>query len=114
MSIQISSNFDSGNIEVLDATNPANIRLRIRRDAGSEFMQWFHFRVQGARGQALRMVIENAGECSYADGWHGYRCAAVFRWAENVRTRQLHRAIAHARNRQIAKLKNAGPRNVSH
>jgi murein tripeptide amidase MpaA len=76
MSIQISSNFDSGNIEVLDATNPANIRLRIRRDTGSEFMQWFHFRVQGARGQTLRMVIENAGECSYADGWHGYRCAA--------------------------------------
>lgn len=82
MSIQIGNNFDSGNIEVIDATNPANIRLRIRHDAGSEFLQWFHFRVQGVRGQALRLVIENAGECSYAAGWNGYHCAASYDHAE--------------------------------
>jgi murein tripeptide amidase MpaA len=24
----------------------------------------------------VRIIIENAGECSYAEGWHGYQCAA--------------------------------------
>lgn len=74
----ISSQFDSGNIDVLDARDPLNIRLAIRPDAGGEFLQWFHFRLHGVRGQALRLVIENAGACSYADGWHGYRCAASY------------------------------------
>lgn len=76
MSIHIGSCFDSGNIEVVDCADTSNIRLRIRRDAGGQFMQWFHFRVQNARGVPLRLVIENAGEASYAEGWHGYRCAA--------------------------------------
>lgn len=76
--ISISSQFDSGNIEVRDASNPSDIRLAIRHDAGGVFMQWFHFRLHGVRGQRLRLVIENAGDCSYADGWHGYRCAASY------------------------------------
>ena len=76
--IPISSQFDSGNIEVRDASDAANIRLAIRHDAGGVFMQWFHFRLHGVRGQKLRLVIENAGDCSYAEGWHGYRCAASY------------------------------------
>ncbi|PLK49894.1 M14-type cytosolic carboxypeptidase [Uliginosibacterium sp. TH139] len=78
MSLHISSCFDSGNIEVLDAANPADIRLAIRPDAGGQFLQWFHFRLHGVRGVPLRLVIENAGACSYADGWHGYQCAASY------------------------------------
>lgn len=76
MSIHIGSCFDSGNIEVVDSADSSNVRLRIRRDAGGQFMQWFHFRIQNAKGVALRLVIENAGGASYAEGWHGYRCAA--------------------------------------
>ena len=53
MSLHITDAFDSGNIEVLDAADPQRIRLEIRKDNGSDFYQWFHFRVTGARGSAL-------------------------------------------------------------
>ena len=86
--LHISSQFDSGNIEVRDASDLQNIRLAIRPDAGGEFLQWFHFRLHGVRGQALRLVIENAGACSYADGWHGYRCAASYDRADWFRIPQ--------------------------
>lgn len=76
--VQISANFDSGNIQVLDASQPGHVRLAIRRDTHCEFMQWFHFRVSDAAGVPLRLCIENAGDCSYADGWHGYACAASY------------------------------------
>ncbi len=78
MSIYVNSQFDSGNIEVLNAEAAENIRLRIRRDTNSDFFQWFHFRVTAPRGAALRIIIENAGESSYAEGWHGYQCAASY------------------------------------
>lgn len=77
--IKIASNFDSGNIECLDSSDPQNIRLSIRKDEGPEgFFQWFHFRVSGARGTACRLVIENAGEASYTKGWEGYRACASY------------------------------------
>jgi len=71
--IQISSQFDGGNIEVVDAADPSNVRLRIRKDGKSDFFQWFYFRVSGARGVPLTMTIENAGASSYPKGWDGYR-----------------------------------------
>jgi murein tripeptide amidase MpaA len=86
--MHISSQFDSGNIEVRDASNPQNIRLAIRPDAGGEFLQWFHFRLHGVRGVPLRLVIENAGACSYAAGWHGYKCAASYDRADWFRIPQ--------------------------
>lgn len=82
--LHLSSTFDSGNIEVLDASDPGAVRLRIRDDVGGEHRQWFHFRVAGARGQDLVLRIENAGQCSYPKGWEGYQaCSSVDRegWA---------------------------------
>ena len=73
MTISINAVFDSGNIEVVDTTDTQDIRLRIRVDAGGEFFQWFHYRVTGARGVPLRMVIENAGEAAYPKGWVDYQ-----------------------------------------
>lgn len=79
MTVCISSNFDSGSIDVVDASDPGNVRLRIRDDHGSnEFRQWFHFRISGAAGQALTLRFENAGKCSYPDGWCGYRAVASY------------------------------------
>lgn len=72
MSLAISSAFDSGNIEVLDASNPADVRLAIRMDAGDEHMQWFHFRVSGGRGQSCRFALTNAHKASYPKAWAGY------------------------------------------
>ncbi|RFF31179.1 M14 family metallopeptidase [Wenzhouxiangella sediminis] len=76
--MQINSTFDSGNIEVLEAESPDNIRLKIRPDAGGEHMQWFHFQLSGARDTHCRMTIENAGEVSYVDGFEDYQAVASF------------------------------------
>jgi len=78
MSLHITDAFDSGNIEVLDAADPQRIRLEIRKDNGSDFYQWFHFRVTGARGSALSMAIENAGGAAYLEGWPDYRACASY------------------------------------
>lgn len=76
--IKISSAFDSGNIEVLDQTNPHDIQLAIRPDHQSSFYQWFHFRVQGAADQALVLRITNAGQAAYLDGWEDYQAVASY------------------------------------
>lgn len=73
MGISISSAFDSGNIEVVDQPAPDHVRLRIRPDAGGEFLQWFHFRLAGARGRAVRMDIIGLEKSAYPGGWPGYR-----------------------------------------
>lgn len=76
--MRISSSFDAGAIDVLSADHPAQIRLGIRNDSHAEFRQWFYFRVQGAAGTPLTMALGNAGQCSYADGWHGYQAVASY------------------------------------
>jgi murein tripeptide amidase MpaA len=76
--IRISCQFDSGAIEVLECVDPANIRLNLRADTAAAFRQWFHFRLQGARGQACVLSFENAGESAYPDGWDGYRVVASY------------------------------------
>ncbi|NQW09914.1 MAG: carboxypeptidase family protein [Alphaproteobacteria bacterium] len=74
--VHISSRFDSGNIEVVDAADPSAIRLTIAKDGATDFLQWFHFRVSGARGVPLTLRIENAGATSYPKGWEDYRAVA--------------------------------------
>jgi hypothetical protein len=51
--VHISSAFDAGNIEVVDASNPSNIQLRIRPEPHTPkddraHLQWFYFQVSGA------------------------------------------------------------------
>jgi murein tripeptide amidase MpaA len=70
--MHISANFDSGNITVLASSDPGDIRLAIRPDVGGEHMQWFHFRVSGARDQDLVLRITNAAKVSYPHAWKGY------------------------------------------
>ncbi len=72
MTISISASFDSGNINVLEVTGD-HARLEIRRDRNSDFYQWFHFRVAGARGKALTLDIVNCGGSAYPEGWPNYR-----------------------------------------
>jgi murein tripeptide amidase MpaA len=76
--MHISSAFDSGNIEVVDATEPSDVRLRIQVDAGGDHYQWFHFRVSGASGIPSSFHLENAGGASYPSAWAGYQaCRSV-------------------------------------
>lgn len=74
--LHISTAFDSGAIEVLDLSDPANIRLNIRPDNASEFAQWFHFCLHGAAGQPVTLRFLNAGKSAYPKGWEGYRVLA--------------------------------------
>lgn len=73
--LHISDRFDSGAIEVLSLADPADIRLRIRRDTQADFAQWFHFRLSGARGLVCNFTFENAGQCAYPEGWRHYSVA---------------------------------------
>jgi murein tripeptide amidase MpaA len=70
--IAIDALFDSGKIEVL-SIDGATARLSIPYDAGDEFKQWFHFRVSGAAGRELTLVIEGLKESAYPEGWPSYR-----------------------------------------
>ena len=72
MTISITSGFDSGNIELLSVDGDS-AELAIRRDKDSEFYQWFHFRVAGARERPLTLRITNCGGSAYPDGWPNYR-----------------------------------------
>lgn len=76
--LHISSQFDSGAIEVLSLSDPADIQLHIRRDNAAEFAQWFHFSLQGGQGQDLTLRFLNAGQCVYPKGWEGYRVVASY------------------------------------
>ena len=43
-SLEISANFDSGNIQVIDVSDPLKPLLAIRPDTKSNHFQWFHFK----------------------------------------------------------------------
>ena len=73
MTIAVSAAFDSGNIEVRRLSGAQDIELSVRKDQGSDFFQWFHFRVAGARGRALELRILNAGRSAYPFGWPDYK-----------------------------------------
>jgi murein tripeptide amidase MpaA len=71
--VQISQDFDSGNIEVVSISDPKNIQLKIRSDNQSEFYQWFHFRLTGAKDQPCKLSILNAGGAAYPPGFENYK-----------------------------------------
>ena len=76
--LKISQGFDAGAIETIAADRPEDIRVNIRADSHAQFRQWFYFRLQGARGRACRIRFENAGQCTYVDGWRDYRAVASY------------------------------------
>ena len=69
--IQITSTFDSGNIEVHEINGTA-AKLSIRKDKDSEFYQWFHFRVRCEIGDDLELNITGLKESAYPKGWENY------------------------------------------
>ena len=72
MSFSISSAFDAGNIRVLSISGH-RAELEIVPDTGSEFYQWFYFRVANAAGRDLELVLTNATDSAYPGGWPGYQ-----------------------------------------
>ncbi|MDP2560975.1 M14-type cytosolic carboxypeptidase [Psychrobium sp. 1_MG-2023] len=76
--MKISQNFDSGNIDCLSINENGEIKLAIRKDNNSDFSQWFHYRLTGAKGKACSMSITNAADTSYVKGWEGYQAVASY------------------------------------
>lgn len=68
----INSAFDGGNI-IVTSINGDSATLEIRKDAHSDFYQWFYFRVSGAKGRSITLSITNCGDSAYPDGWTNYR-----------------------------------------
>jgi murein tripeptide amidase MpaA len=74
MALMISSAFESGSIEVVSASDPSDIQLKLVPEPHSEledatFMQWFNFSVSNVAGVPLTIKILNAGEASFPSGW---------------------------------------------
>jgi len=78
MTAHISAAFDSGNIRVLKQDGD-RFDLEIARDHQSDFYQWFHFRLLGAKGREVELRILNAAGSAYPMGWPGYKA----RWSED-------------------------------
>lgn len=76
--MQISSNFDSGNIDVISAETPNNIQLAIKKDHKSEFYQWFHFKLHNTEHSEHVMHLTNAGKSAYVEGWKDYQAVASY------------------------------------
>lgn len=74
--LHISSQFDSGAIEVVSLTDGGTVALNIRADNASSFAQWFHFCLHGPAGRAITLRFLNAGASAYPAGWDGYRVVA--------------------------------------
>ena len=71
MTMRISSGFDSGNI-IVSQIDGDSARLEIRKDNESDFYQWFHFRVSGAKGRKVTLNITNCAGSAYPGGWSDY------------------------------------------
>jgi len=78
MSIKISSQFDAGAIEVVNATSANAIDLNIRKDSHADITQWFYFRLQGAQGEPCTIRLLNAGQAAYPAGWEDYNAMASY------------------------------------
>lgn len=77
--MKISSDFDSGNIEVIDASNPDQVLLAMRPDLKSHHFQWFHFKVEDmVPGQRHGFSLTNAAQSAYSHAWSGYNAVASY------------------------------------
>jgi murein tripeptide amidase MpaA len=70
--ITISSAFDAGNIRVVSQDGD-RADLEIVKDHMSDFYQWFHFRLAGAKGREVTLRIVNCADAAYPHGWPDYR-----------------------------------------
>ena len=80
--LHVTGAIPTGSIEVVDATDPADIQLRLKRDPGPDALAigYYHFRATGIRGRHCRYRIRDvrtdaaarlAGRDEYEDGWTG-------------------------------------------
>lgn len=76
--MHISSQFDSGNIRVIQADSPADIVLGINKDNQSNFYQWFYFRLFGEVFETHRITLTELEKSAYPGGWKDYNVLASY------------------------------------
>jgi murein tripeptide amidase MpaA len=76
--MRISSNFDSGNINVIRAQQADDIQLSIRKDKQSDFYQWFHFKLDSTPMVTHKISIVDLKNSAYPDGWINYQVVASY------------------------------------
>ncbi|XZG70238.1 M14 family metallopeptidase [Chitinibacteraceae bacterium HSL-7] len=74
--VGISTQFDSGAIEVVACEQAGNIHLRVPSDGAAPFRQWFHFGLSGVRGERVCWRFDNLASTAYPGGWEGYAVRA--------------------------------------
>lgn len=74
----ITSQFDSGNIRVISASDPQNIELQINKDNQSDFYQWFHFKLISESLVEHVIHISDLANSSYPEGWQNYQALASY------------------------------------
>jgi murein tripeptide amidase MpaA len=67
----INAAFDGGNIVVHSITGDT-AALSIRKDTGSDFFQWFYFRVTSDAGEEIILNITGLEGSAYPKGWTNY------------------------------------------
>lgn len=78
-SLDIRADFDSGSIQVIDASDRQHVRLAIRPDTRSPHFQWFHFKASGLiPGIPHRFILENASDSTFSRAWQGYHAVASY------------------------------------
>ncbi|NOU50961.1 carboxypeptidase family protein [Pseudoalteromonas sp. JBTF-M23] len=76
--MKISSNFDSGNINVVSLNEPLDIQLEINKDNESDFFQWFHFRLESTPFLLHKLHINGLDKSAYPEGWDDYHAVASY------------------------------------
>lgn len=76
--MKISANFDAGNIRVLAADSPDNIKLSIRNDNQSDFYQWFYFKLDSTPFTEHTINIGDLARSAYPEGWTDYQAVASY------------------------------------
>ncbi len=70
---------DTGRIRIVSAPSDGDVRLAIEADrAAPEHRQWFCFDTIGEAEQERVIVLENAGDTTYADALEDYRVCASY------------------------------------
>ncbi|MBW3698310.1 hypothetical protein EK599_21790 [Vibrio sp. T187] len=70
--MKIFSNFESGNIHVVTANDPKDIKLTIPADNQTETSQWFHFRLESEPHLQHKFQITGLKKSAYPEGWTDY------------------------------------------
>ncbi|MBD8511653.1 hypothetical protein IFO68_02900 [Photobacterium sp. CAU 1568] len=76
--MNIFSNFESGNIDVVKADQPGDIQLRIKKDNQSDFYQWFHFRLETQAQVEHGFELQDLVKSAYPEGWKDYDVVASY------------------------------------